>query len=53
MTATLQPVEELGDGRYQFRADFMMDGNWRLQIAAKVQGETATVTAELSLEVQP
>lgn len=37
MTATVQPVEELGDGRYRFRADFMMEGSWRLQIAAKVQ----------------
>jgi hypothetical protein len=53
MTATLQPVEELGDGRYRFRADLMMEGNWRLQIAAKIQGETETVTAELPLKVMP
>jgi hypothetical protein len=53
MTAPLQPVEELEDGRYRFRADLMMEGNWRLQIAAKIQGETETVTAELPLEVLP
>ncbi|AZN71498.1 heavy metal RND transporter [Georhizobium profundi] len=53
MTAPLQPVEELDDGLYRFRADLMMEGNWRLQIAAKIQGETETVTAELPLEVLP
>lgn len=53
MTAPLQPVEELEDGLYRFRADLMMEGNWRLQIAAKIQGETETVTAELPLEVLP
>jgi hypothetical protein len=53
MTATLQPVEELGDGRYRFRADLMMEGNWLLHIAAKIQGETETVTAELPLKVMP
>jgi hypothetical protein len=42
MTAPLQPVEELEDGLYRFRADLMMEGNWRLQIAAKIQGETET-----------
>lgn len=53
MTAPVQPVEELGDGQYRFRADFMMEGSWRLLIAAKVQGETETVTADLPLEVLP
>jgi hypothetical protein len=53
MIAPLRPVEELGNGRYRFRADLMMEGNWRLQIAAKIQGETETVTAELTLKVMP
>jgi hypothetical protein len=53
MTAPLRPVEELGDGQYRFHADLTMEGNWRLQIAAKIQGEPETVTAELPLKVMP
>ncbi len=40
-------------GIYRMKADLEMSGNWRLQVAAKVQGETETVQAELTLEVQP
>lgn len=53
MTAPVQPAEELGDGLYRLRTDLIMEGNWRLQIAAKVQGESRTVTSELPLEVVP
>jgi hypothetical protein len=53
MTAPVQPAEELGDGLYRLRADLIMDGNWRLQLAAKVQGQSRTVTSELPLEVVP
>ena len=55
MEAMTTPVEAVASdipGQYQFKADLTMAGNWRFQIAAKVQGETETVQGELILGVQ-
>lgn len=53
MTIPVEVMPEGAPGIYHFKADLMMGGNWRLQIAAKVQGETETVQGELILGVQP
>lgn len=52
MTAPVEAVASAEPGQYQFKADLAMAGNWRFQIAAKVQGETETVQGELILGVQ-
>ncbi|MBC7735906.1 MAG: FixH family protein [Candidatus Saccharibacteria bacterium] len=56
MEAMTTPVEAMASvipGQYQFKADLAMAGNWRFQIAAKVQGEAETVQGELILGVKP
>lgn len=47
MTTPVEAVASDIQGQYQFKADLVMAGNWRFQIAAKVQGETETVQGEL------
>ena len=56
MEGMTTPVEVMAEGEpgvYHLKADLVMGGNWRLQIAAKVQGEAETVRGELILGVQP
>lgn len=56
MEAMTTPVEVMPEGEpgiYHLKADLVMGGNWRLQVAAKVQGEAETVQGELILDVQP
>lgn len=53
MTVPVEVMPEGAPGIYHFKADLMMGGNWRFQIAAKVQGEAETVQGELILGVQP
>jgi len=43
----LEALPSTEPGIYPFRADLSMEGNWRLSLAAKVQGETGTVQARL------
>ena len=52
MTAPVEAMPSEAPGQYQFKADLAMAGNWRFQIAAKVQGEADTVQGELILGVQ-
>ena len=52
MTTPVEAVASDIPGQYQFKADLAMAGNWRFQIAAKVQGESETVQGELILDVQ-
>lgn len=40
-------------GRYRFATDITMAGGWRFSVAAKIQGEAETVTAELELQAAP
>lgn len=57
MTTTIEPAldAEAGaePGVYRFRVDLSMEGEWRLSLAAKVQGETGTVQNRLLLKALP
>lgn len=48
---TALPTEE--PGIYRFATDLTMAGGWRFSIAAKVQGEPETVSAEIELRAAP
>ena len=50
MKAPLEPVPTEEPGVYRFRADLSMAGNWRVLLAAKVQGESETLQARLVLK---
>lgn len=52
MTSPVEVLPEGTPGIYSLKADLAMAGNWRLQIAAKVQGEADTVQGELIFGVQ-
>ena len=47
MKSRLEPLPSTEPGIYPFKADLSMEGNWRLSLAAKVQGEAGTVQARL------
>ena len=53
MTAPIERMPPTEPGIYRFKADLPMAGNWRLSIAAKVQGETGTLQSRLNLKVVP
>jgi len=48
---TAIPTEE--PGTYRFTTDLTMAGGWRFSVAAKVQGEAETVSAEIELRAAP
>ena len=50
MTSSLDRMPAPGPGLYAFKADLTMAGNWRLSLAAKVQGETGTAQARLTFK---
>ena len=45
------PVPEAGT--YSFKTNLVMEGGWRLSLAAKVQGETGTLANKLVLKALP
>lgn len=50
------PVEELPSeeaGTYKFKTNLSMEGGWRFQLGAKVQGEGDTVTGEVVVKATP
>ena len=49
MTTSVEAIPSDEPGIYQFRIDLLMAGSWRFSVAAKVQGETGTVTSRLVL----
>jgi hypothetical protein len=53
MTSPVTALPADAPGHYRFAADISMAGGWRFSVAAKVQGEAETVTAELELRVVP
>ena len=53
MTAPIERMRVPEPGIYRFKASLPMAGNWRLSIAAKVQGETGTLQSRLNLKVVP
>ena len=48
---TAMPADE--PGTYRFATDLTMAGGWRFSIAAKLQGEPETVSAEIELRAEP
>lgn len=48
---TAMPAKE--PGTYRFATDLTMAGGWRFSVAAKVQGEPETVSAEIELRAEP
>lgn len=56
MPAMMAPLERLPDnepGLRRFRTDVTMEGDWRLSLAAKVQGEIGTAVGRLDVKAVP
>ena len=53
MTSPVTALPAEVPGTYLFSADLTMAGGWRFSVAAKVQGEPETVSAELELRAEP
>lgn len=53
MTAPVTSLPTDDPGLYRFQTDLVMAGNWRLSVAAKVQGERDTVSTQIVIGVQP
>lgn len=53
MTSSIEAVPSSVPGIYRFRVELSMEGNWRLSLAAKVQGETGTLQGRLVLRARP
>ena len=52
MTADLTPEPSKDPGVYRFRTSLSMEGQWRLSLAAKVQGATGTLQRRLVVRAQ-
>ncbi|MGI0526659.1 FixH family protein [Rhizobium giardinii] len=50
MTTTVDPSTSTAPGVYAFTTNLSMEGGWRFQVAAKVQGEPETVKGEVILK---
>jgi hypothetical protein len=53
MTTSVAEAPADQPGHYRFASDLSMAGNWRLSLAAKVQGEMETVSTEIEFAVAP
>ena len=53
MTTTVAPSISTEPGIYAFTTNLSMEGGWRFQVAAKVQGEPETVKGEVVLKAVP
>jgi hypothetical protein len=53
MTTTVEPTTSTEPGIYAFSTNLSMEGGWRFQVAAKVQGEPETVKGEVVLKAVP
>lgn len=56
METMTTPVEQLPTtqpGTYKFKTNLSMEGGWRFQLGAKVQGEGETVTGEVVVKAAP
>ena len=49
MTSPVEAIPSDEPGVYRFRTNLTMAGGWRFSIAAKVQGEPATIESRLVL----
>lgn len=53
MTSGVEAVPSSTAGIYRFRVDLTMEGNWRLSLAARIQGEDGTLQGRLVLRARP
>ena len=53
MTSPVTAMSTEEPGIYRFATDLTMAGGWRFSVAAKVQGEPETVSAEIELQAAP
>jgi hypothetical protein len=53
MAGRIEQLPSTEPGVYRFKANLSMQGSWQLSLAAKVQGENATVESKLVLKVLP
>lgn len=53
MQAAIEATPSAEPGVYRFKVDLSMEGEWRLSLAAKVQGEKGTVEKRLVLKAAP
>jgi hypothetical protein len=53
MTAAMEPMPSKEPGVYRFKVNLSMEGDWRLSLAAKIQGEMGTVESRLILKALP
>ena len=53
MTAPIEAAGTVVPGTYLFGVDIPMEGNWRLSLAAKLQGEDGTLQARLVVKAAP
>jgi hypothetical protein len=53
MTSGVEAVASSVPGIYRFRVQLTMEGNWRLSLAAKIQGEAGTLQGRLVLRARP
>lgn len=53
MTSPVTAIPSDVPGTYRFATDLTMAGGWRFSVAAKVQGEPETVSAEIELRAAP
>jgi hypothetical protein len=50
MTSRATPVKADEPGLYKFRAPLSMEGDWSLQLSAKVPGETDTISGKVQFK---
>lgn len=53
MTTPVTAMPSDVPGIYRFATDLTMAGGWRFSVAAKVQGESETVSTEIELRAEP
>jgi hypothetical protein len=53
MKTAIEPAPSVEPGAYRFKVDLSMEGDWRLSLAAKVQGEIGTVESRLIFKATP
>ena len=53
MAGSIVPLPSTEPGVYSFETGLIMEGGWRLSLAAKIQGEEGTLESQLEIKVLP
>nr|WP_248305830.1 FixH family protein [Devosia psychrophila] len=53
MAGSIEPLRSTEPGIYSFETGLVMQGGWRLSLAAKIQGEEGTLESQLEFRVLP